>query len=75
MPRTPSHMDKFANSINPEACLSVEMMKKQQNISKTLFKDRIWYVFEYCARWMYEVGIHFNAIDYDSFKLFVKAVG
>ncbi|XP_052207042.1 uncharacterized protein LOC127811330 [Diospyros lotus] len=51
------------------------MSQRQQTISEALFKERTQSVREYCARWVYEAGIPFNAIDNDSFKLFVEAVG
>ncbi|XP_052171638.1 uncharacterized protein LOC127787616 [Diospyros lotus] len=74
-PRTLGPMDKFASSISPEAGSSVKMTQRQQNINEALFKERTQTVREYCARWVYEHGISFNAIDNDSFKLFVEAVG
>ncbi|XP_052203671.1 uncharacterized protein LOC127808959 [Diospyros lotus] len=74
-PRTLGPMDKFASSISPEAGSSVKMTQRQQNINEALFKERTQTVREYCARWVYEHGIPFNAIDNDSFKLFVEAVG
>ncbi|XP_052176485.1 uncharacterized protein LOC127790825 [Diospyros lotus] len=74
-PRTLGPMDKFASSINPEAGSSVKMTQRQQNINEALFKERTQTVREYCARWVYEHDIPFNAIDNDSFKLFVEAVG
>lgn len=38
-------------------------------------KQRTHYVHQYLARWVYEFGIPFHAVDNDSFKKFVKAVG
>ena len=74
-PRTLGPIDKFASSISPEICLSSRMTQRQQNISEALFKERTHTVQGYCARWVYEAGIPFNAIDHDSFKLFIEAVG
>ena len=74
-PRTLGPIDKFASSISPEICLSSRMTQRQQNISEALFKERTHTVQGYCARWVYEAGIPFNAIDHDSFKLFMEAVG
>ena len=74
-PHTLGPMDKFATSISPETCLTGGMTKRQQNINEALFKERTQTVCEYCARWVYEAGIPFNAIDHDRFKLFVEAVG
>ncbi|XP_052181388.1 uncharacterized protein LOC127794391 [Diospyros lotus] len=74
-PRTLGPMDKFASSISPEAGSSVKMTQRQQNINEALFKERTQTVREYCARWVYEHAIPFNAIDNDSFKLFVEVVG
>ena len=50
------------------------MTQRQQNISEALFKERTHTVQGYCVRWVYESGIPFNAIDHDSFKLFIEAV-
>ena len=74
-PRTLGPIDKFASSISLEICLSSKMTQEQQNISEALFKERTHTVQGYCARWVYEAGIPFNAIDHDSFKLFIEAVG
>lgn len=73
--RTLGPIDKFASSISPKICLSSRMTQIQQNISETLFKERTQVVQGYCARWVYKAGIPFNAIDHDSFKLFVETVG
>ncbi|XP_052177734.1 uncharacterized protein LOC127791759 [Diospyros lotus] len=70
-PHTLGPMDKFATSISPETYLT----KRQQNINEALFKERTQTVREYCVRWVYEASIPFNAINHDSFKLFVEAVG
>ena len=48
---------------------------KQQNVNDVIFKKRLLEVHQYFARWVYEVGIPFNAIDNYSFKIFVEALG
>ncbi|TXG48199.1 hypothetical protein EZV62_027493 [Acer yangbiense] len=66
-------IDKFAKSIGS---FSVENRSlRQQSINESLFKERTTIVQEYVAQWVYEVGIPFNAIDNDSFKAMVQAIG
>ncbi|XP_022865553.1 uncharacterized protein LOC111385399 [Olea europaea var. sylvestris] len=48
---------------------------KQQNINDAIAKKRLLEVHQYLARWVYEARIPFNAIDNDSFKKFVEALG
>ncbi|KAI8559243.1 hypothetical protein RHMOL_Rhmol04G0157300 [Rhododendron molle] len=48
---------------------------KQPNIKDAIWKKRSHEVSQYLARWVYEAGIPFHAIDNDSFKRFVEAVG
>ncbi|KAK3230385.1 hypothetical protein Dsin_002266 [Dipteronia sinensis] len=67
-----SPMDRFALPINPE---SSEKTKRQQNTNEKLFKVRADPVQEYVSNWVYEAGIPFNAIDNDSFKTMVEAIG
>ncbi|XP_073121544.1 uncharacterized protein [Henckelia pumila] len=43
--------------------------------SSNLFRERTHSVHQYLSRWVYESGIAFHAIDNDSFKRFVEAVG
>ena len=66
-------MDKFAKSI--DSCSIGGRSLRQQNINESLFKERTSTVQEYVAQWVYEAGISFNAIDNDSFKRMVQAVG
>ncbi|KAL5785174.1 hypothetical protein ACOSQ2_007566 [Xanthoceras sorbifolium] len=73
MSRSLGPIDRFVSGINPD--FSFSGTKRQQNINETLFKEMTHKVNQYAARWVYEVGIPFNAIDNDSFKLFVEAVG
>ncbi|KAL5757895.1 hypothetical protein ACOSP7_020506 [Xanthoceras sorbifolium] len=61
------------SSITPDSSLSGT--KRKQNISEAMFKERTHQVNQYVARWVYEAGIPFNAIDNDSFKVVVEAVG
>ncbi|TXG66725.1 hypothetical protein EZV62_008000 [Acer yangbiense] len=68
-------MDRFASVINPDSSMSTGRTLCQQNINEALFKERKHSVHQYVARWVYEAGIPFNAIDNDSFKSLVKAVG
>ncbi|KAI8543162.1 hypothetical protein RHMOL_Rhmol08G0196200 [Rhododendron molle] len=48
---------------------------KQPNIKDAIWKKRSHDVSQYLARWVYEAGIPFHAIDNDGFKRFVEAVG
>ncbi|XP_073019346.1 uncharacterized protein [Primulina eburnea] len=48
---------------------------QQKNIIDALWKQRTHSVQQYVSRWVYESGIPFHAIDNDSFKRFVEAVG
>jgi hypothetical protein len=66
-------MDRYARAINPDLSASKKM--RQQNMNDALWKERTHDVNRYLAQWMYEAGISFHAIDNDSFKRFVKAVG
>ena len=68
-------MDRFASAINPESSMNPEKKMRQQNISDALWKERTHKVHQFLARWVYESGIPFHAIDNDSFKSFVEAVG
>ena len=69
-------MDRFARQIKADdASMSASKKMKQQNVNDVIFKKRLLEVHQYLARWVYEVGISFNAIDNDSFKRFVEALG
>ena len=48
---------------------------RQQNIHDAIWKERTQDVHQYLARWVYEAGIPFHAIDNESFQRFVEAVG
>ncbi|KAF7135096.1 hypothetical protein RHSIM_Rhsim08G0134200 [Rhododendron simsii] len=63
-------MDKYVSDINPG-----KKMMGQQTISGTLLKARSEKVDSFLARWVYEAGIPFHAIDNDSFAQFCEAVG
>ncbi|XP_074340527.1 uncharacterized protein LOC141678175 [Apium graveolens] len=67
--RTVGPIDQFARGI------STADKKKQQYINASLFKSRTSEVHTYLARWVYKSGIPFNAINNDSFRRFVEAVG
>ena len=54
--------------------LSTSKKMKQQNVNYVIFKKILLEVHQYLARWVYEVGIPFNAIEIDSFKIFVEAL-
>ncbi|XP_058207934.1 uncharacterized protein LOC131320988 [Rhododendron vialii] len=47
---------------------------KQPNITDAIWKKRSHEVSQYLARWVYEAGIPFHAVDNNSFKRFVEAV-
>ncbi|XP_056850680.1 uncharacterized protein LOC108824656 [Raphanus sativus] len=66
-------IDQYATSINPEASLAAQT--RQQSIHDAISKDKTHAVRQYCARWMYEANVPFNAIDNDSFKMFCEALG
>ena len=66
-------MDKFAKSIG--SCSVENKSLRQQSINESLFKERTATVQEYVAQWVYEAGIPFNAINNDSFKAMVQAIG
>ena len=69
-------MDQFVRPIKADdASMSASKKMKQQNVNDVIFKKRLLEVHQYLARWVYEVGIPFNAIDDDSFKRFVEALG
>ncbi|XP_057510756.1 uncharacterized protein LOC130793119, partial [Actinidia eriantha] len=61
-------IDKFASAINPDSSMVTSKRMRQQNISDALWKERTHNVHRFLARWVYEAGISFNAIDSDSFK-------
>ncbi|XP_070678439.1 uncharacterized protein [Malus domestica] len=75
--RTLGPINRFASSINPDSSKSNDesMSKRQQNLHDAIWKDRTHQVGQYLARWVYEAGIPFHAIENDSFKRFVEAVG
>ncbi|CAN6869304.1 unnamed protein product [Brassica oleracea] len=66
-------IDQYATSINPEASLAAQA--RQQNIHDAISKEKTHAVRQYCARWMYEANVAFNAIDNESFRLFCEALG
>ncbi|XP_042465666.1 uncharacterized protein LOC122048129 [Zingiber officinale] len=73
--RTLGPMDKFSSVINPETSLNLAKSKREQSINDALFKERTSLVKEYVCRWAYEAGVSFNAVDRDSFKVMMEAVG
>ena len=72
-PRPLGPMDRYASEINPDE--TFPKTTRQQSIHDALSKERSHQVHQYMARWVYETGILFNAVDNDSFKRFVEAVG
>nr|XP_048336961.1 uncharacterized protein LOC125424192 [Ziziphus jujuba var. spinosa] len=69
-------MDQFARPIKVDyASMSASKKMKQQNVKNVIFKKRLLEVHQYLARCVYEAGFPFNAIDNDSFKRFVEALG
>ena len=66
-------MDRWARPIDPKA--TREEAKRQQNINEALWKERTHQVQQYVARWIYNHGIAFNAIDNDEFIEMVEAIG
>lgn len=75
-PRTLGPMDQFSRSIDPmESTVESRRKSRQQNLNDSLFKHRTNEVHAYLARWVYESGIPFNAINNDGFQRFCEAVG
>nr|XP_028956498.1 uncharacterized protein LOC103441098 [Malus domestica] len=74
-PRTLGPMDKFASSINLDSSNEGSKKTRQQNIYDAIWKERTHQVDQYLARWVYEAGIPFHAIDNDSFKCVMEAIG
>ncbi|TXG53907.1 hypothetical protein EZV62_019163 [Acer yangbiense] len=68
-------MDKFTSKIDPESSMSTSKSLRQQNINDVIFKQRTHSVHRYVARWVYEAGISFNAIQNNSFRAMMEAVG
>ncbi|XP_042380420.1 uncharacterized protein LOC121972865 [Zingiber officinale] len=69
-------VDQFAKSIKvDDASMSARKKMRQQNINDAIAKKRLLEVHQYLARWVYEVGFPFHAIEHDSFKRFVEALG
>ncbi|KAG5536226.1 hypothetical protein RHGRI_023867 [Rhododendron griersonianum] len=63
-------IDKYVLDINPG-----KKMTGQQNISASLWKAKSEKMDSYLARWVYEAGIPFHAIDNNNFAQFCEAVG
>ncbi|XP_070682491.1 uncharacterized protein [Malus domestica] len=74
MPRTLGPMDRFASAINPDSSNEGSKKTRQQNIHDAIWKERAHQVDQYVARWVYEAGIPFHAIDNDSFKRVMEGV-
>ncbi|KAK3221712.1 hypothetical protein Dsin_008737 [Dipteronia sinensis] len=70
-------MDKFANPINPNSSASGKSRNtmKQQSLNDTILKERTHVTQRYVAKWVYQAGIPFNAIDNDCFLQMVEAIG
>ncbi|KAG5531758.1 hypothetical protein RHGRI_026396 [Rhododendron griersonianum] len=63
-------------NINPDSSDTSGFKKtRQPNINDAIWKERSHKVSQYLARWVYEADIPFHAIENDSFKRFVEAVG
>ncbi|KAK3218771.1 hypothetical protein Dsin_012741 [Dipteronia sinensis] len=48
---------------------------KQQSLNDTILKERTHVTQRYVAKWVYQAGIPFNAIDNDCFLQMVEAIG
>ena len=69
-------MDKYASSITPDdSSIDGSKRMRQQNLNDAIWKERTHKVHQWLARWVYEAGIPFHAIQNDSFVRFVEAVG
>ncbi|KAL0742659.1 hypothetical protein Bca4012_084172 [Brassica carinata] len=66
-------MDQFASPINPE--VSTAAKTQQQNLHDAISKKKTHAVHQYCARWIYQSNIPFNAIDNEAFRQFCEALG
>ncbi|TXG56896.1 hypothetical protein EZV62_018209 [Acer yangbiense] len=75
IPHFPGPLDKFATKITPEASMSASKSVRQQHINDVFFKERTYSVHRYVARWVYEAGVHFNAIQNHSFIAMMEATG
>ncbi|XP_058184290.1 uncharacterized protein LOC131301839 [Rhododendron vialii] len=68
-------MDRYTD-INPDSSDTSGFKKmRQPTINDSFWKEKSHKVSQYLARWVYEAGIPFHAIDNDSFKRFVEVVG
>ncbi|ESQ50113.1 hypothetical protein EUTSA_v100021780mg, partial [Eutrema salsugineum] len=66
--------DKKCQKRKHEAALRAET-EKQQNIHDAISKERTHVVRQYCAMWIFESSIPFNAIENEPFRLFCEALG
>ncbi|XP_073153114.1 uncharacterized protein [Henckelia pumila] len=69
-------IDQFAKPVTiDDASVSAIKKRRQQNINHAIAKKRLLEVHRNLARWVYEAGIPFHAINNNSFKIFVEALG
>ncbi|KAK2654654.1 hypothetical protein Ddye_014510 [Dipteronia dyeriana] len=69
-------MDRFANPINPDSSVSGKSKTmKQQSLNDTILKERTHACQRYVAKWVYQTGIPFNAIDNVCFLQMVEVIG
>ena len=73
-PKNLGPMDRFVNPINPSSSISGKNMQ-QRTLNDTIIKERTHATQKYVAKWVYQAGIPFNAIDNDSFLQMVEAIG
>ncbi|TXG54271.1 hypothetical protein EZV62_019527 [Acer yangbiense] len=73
-PKILGPMDIFASPINPGSSISGKNMQ-QWTLNDTIIKERTHATQKYLAKWVYQAGIPFNAIDNDSFLQMVEAIG
>ncbi|KAL1207419.1 hypothetical protein V5N11_007013 [Cardamine amara subsp. amara] len=66
-------IDQYTTCINPEASLAAQT--RQQSIHDAISKEKTHAVRQYCARWVYQSSIPFNAIENETFRLFCEALG
>ncbi|TXG64053.1 hypothetical protein EZV62_011047 [Acer yangbiense] len=73
-PKIHGPMDRFASPINPSSSISGKNMQ-QRTLNDTILKERVHATQKYVAKWVYQVGISFNAIDNDCYLQMVEAIG
>ena len=69
-PRHRNPLDRWTVTTPPDSSVSDGKTMRQQSINEALFKEKTHNVKRYVAKWVYESGIPFNAVDNDNFIKF-----